>query len=98
FHRDDTPGRQAAEAGGGVTPLAAPPGGRGAPLGCPAVVAAPGRALSASHADPPAAETENPRSVADLAAGADGGAARPLYRGRPALDRSVDPGVPHPAG
>src|SRR5262249_16679188 len=34
----------------------------------------------------------------DLAAGADEAPARPLYRGRPALDRSVDPGIPHPAG
>ena len=74
------------------------PGGGGAPLGRPAVVASPGRSLSAPDADTPAAEAENPGSAVDLAPGADRAAARPLCCGRPALDRSLDPGVPHPAG
>src|SRR5207247_8748794 len=76
----------------------APPGGGGTSLGRPAVLASPGRSLSAPDADTPAAEAEDPGSVVDLVASADGAAARPLCGGRPALDRPLDPGVPHPAG
>src|SRR5215813_9626847 len=61
-------------------------------------VASPGRALSDPHTDAAAAETESPGSAADLAAGAYRAAARPLRRGRPTLDRSLDAGVSHPAG
>src|SRR5207247_131573 len=56
------------------------------------------RSLSAPHTDAPAAEAEDPGSVTGLAAGADGAPTRPLYRGRPALDRPLNAGVPHPAG
>src|SRR5262249_36016663 len=68
-----------------------------APL-CRVALAAAAGVVSAPHADAPAPEAENPGSLADLAAGADGAAARPLCRGRPALDRPLDAGVPHPAG
>src|SRR5262249_37338686 len=91
-------GRPAAEAGGRFAALSAPAGGGGAPPGRSAVIAPPGRSLSASHTDAAAAKTENPGSVTNLAAGAHRAAARPLRRGSPALDRPLDARVSHPAG
>src|SRR5262249_8509103 len=90
--------RQAAEAGGGGTALPAPAGRGGAPLGRPAVVAAPGRALSTPDADTPAPEAKNPGSITYPAAAADGAPACPFCGGRLALGRSLDPRVSHPIG
>src|SRR5207244_10075802 len=90
-------GRQAPEAGGSGTALSAAAGGGGAPRGRIALTAATS-GVSAAPVDAPAAEAENPGSVADLAAGADGAATRPLGGGRPALDRPGDARVSHPAG
>src|SRR5439155_6147531 len=74
-----------------------PPGG-GDPSVCGVALCAAVGVVSTPHTDAPAAEAEDPGSVADLASRAGGAATRPLCGGRPALDRSLDPRVPHPAG
>ena len=96
--RDDTPAREArANWKQALAPYPLPLAETVPLLAALLSLPLPESAIRPSPLTPAAAEAEDPGSLAGLAAGGGGAAARPVHRGRPALGRSLHAGAAQPA-